>query len=357
MKKSTLLVAALLAAACATSTSAAMFTDFENYTSFEEGDNPAYTLNDPADYWDGEWNGGGDNGDTLTTVITDGVGFNGSKGLAVSSSGANNVGLYVFANESNGIVRDHTGAQYLRVWADFSEVEFRKANFGLVDGMYCLYSTDEVDTSWECKFYYSEDGAEWTEMVHGDDGCFGDAQGSYMLGMKGWFAVPVADFTIRNNANWEGYEALTPAPVNDVVGVYLFWDYSDNGVYTDTPFILDNMEFVADYTVFDYPLTAEEPAPAPEEPVVEEVPAVEETPVVEETPAPEVPAEEVVEEPAPEVVEEPVPEVVEEPAEEVVEEPVKETVEEAPATFDLGVMAAVAAVITGAGVVLGKKRR
>ena len=146
--------------------------------------------------------------------------------------------------------------------------------------------------------------------------------------------------------------------MNDVVGVYLFWDYSDNGVYTDTPFILDNMEFVADYTVFDYPLTAEEPAPAPEEPVVEEVPAVEETPVVEETPAPEVPAEEVVEEPAPEVVEEPVPEVVEEePAEEVVEEPVEETVEEAPATFDLGVMAAVAAVITGAGVVLGKKRR
>lgn len=357
MKKSTLALAALLAAACATSASAAMFTDFENYTSFEEGDNPAYTLNDPADYWDGEWNGGGDNGDTLTTVITDGVGFNGSKGLAVSSSGNSNAGLYLFATESNGIVRDHTGAQYLRVWADFSKVEFRKANFGVVDGMYCLFTTDEVDGAWECKFYYSEDGAEWTEMVHGDDGCFGDAQGSYMLGMKGWFAFPVADFTIRSNANWEVYEEKTPAGMNDVVGVYLFWDYSDGGVYADTPFILDNLEFVADYTVFDYPLTAEEPAAEEPAPVVEETPAEAEPEVVEEAPAPEVPAEE----PAP--AEEPVSEVVEEvpaeePAEEVVEEPVAEPVpEEAPATFDVGVMAAIAAVITGAGVVLGKKRR
>ncbi len=344
MKKSTLVLAALIAASCTTSASAAMFTDFENYTSFEPGENPAYSLNDPADYWHGEWNGMNENGDVLSAEITEGVGFNGSKGLAVSSSGNANAGLYLFATEGNGIVRDHTGAQYLRVWMDLSEVEFRKGNFGVVDGTYCLFTTDEVDAAWECKFYFSEDGAEWTEMLHGDDGCFGDAQASNMLGLKGWFAFPVADFTIRSNANWEVYEDKTPAGMNDVVGVYLFWDYSDNGVYTDTPFILDNLEFVADYTVFDYPLTAE--APAPEVPVVEETPA--EPEVVEEAPAPEVPAEEVVEEPAPEVVEEA-------PAEEVVEE--VPAAEEAPATFDLGVMAAIAAALTGAGVVLGKKRR
>ena len=355
MKKSTLLLAALMAAACATTTSAAMFTDFENYTSFEKGENPAFSLNDPSDYWDGEWNGMNENGDVLTTVITDGVGFNGSKGLAVSSSGNANAGLYLFATETNGITRDHTGAQYLRVWADFSEVELRKGNFGVVDGTYSLFTTDEVDAAWDCVFYYSEDGANWTEMLHGDDGCFGDAQASNVLGLKGWFAFPVANFTIRSSANWELYEDKTPATVNDVVGVYMFWDYSDGGVYSDVPFILDNLEFVADYTVFDYALTAEEPA-VEEAPVVEEAPAAEETPVVEEAPAAEeAPAEEVVEEPAPEVVEEPAAEVVEEVVEEVVaEEP---AAEEAPATFDLGVMAAIAAVITGAGVVLGKKRQ
>jgi len=89
----------------------------------------------------------------------------------------------------------------------------------------------------------------------------------------------------------------------------------------------------------------EEPAPAP---VVEEAPAAPETPVVEEAPAaPEAPAAE-------EVVEAPVEEVVEAPAEEPAE--VAEVVEEAPQTFDFGVIAAVAALVSAAGYALTKKR-
>ena len=75
--------------------------------------------------------------------------------------------------------------------------------------------------------------------------------------------------------------------------------------------------------------------PGKVEPVVEEV--VEE-PVAEEAPVEEAPAEEVVEEVA---------------VEEVVEAPV---VEEAPQTFDFGVIAAIAAVISLAGVKVSKKR-
>ena len=88
------------------------------------------------------------------------------------------------------------------------------------------------------------------------------------------------------------------------------------------------------------PVVEEEPAPAP---VVEETPAVEE-PVAEEPVAEEVPAEE----PAAEEVEEPV--VVEE---EVVEEA---PVEEAAETFDFGVIAVVAALVSAAGYAISKKR-
>ena len=84
----------------------------------------------------------------------------------------------------------------------------------------------------------------------------------------------------------------------------------------------------------------EEPAPAP---------AVEETPA-EEVPAEEPAAEEVVEAP----VEEPAEEVVEETVEEVVEE--EAPVEEAPQTFDFGVIAAAAAVLSLAGFAVSKKR-
>ncbi len=80
----------------------------------------------------------------------------------------------------------------------------------------------------------------------------------------------------------------------------------------------------------------EEPAPAPVE---------EPAPVVEEVPA---------EEPAAEVVETPVEEPAEEVVEEVAEAPAE--VEEAPQTFDVGVIAAVAALVSAAGYALTKKR-
>ncbi len=86
------------------------------------------------------------------------------------------------------------------------------------------------------------------------------------------------------------------------------------------------------------------PAPVVEEPAP--APVVEEPAPVEEEPAPvEEPAEEVVEAPAAEVVE-----AVEEPEE------VVEVVEEAPQTFDFGVIAAISALVSLAGVSLTKKR-
>ncbi len=251
MKKLTLAFAAILAASCATAASAAMYTDFESYKSFEAGGNPVYAFDDAADYWVGEWSGGGTTADTVTAEIAEGAGFNGSKALKVQSTGHENVGLYLFATADNAIATDHTGAAYLRVWADFSEIDFRKANFGTTDSTYSLFTTDEVDGAWECKYYYSADGAAWEEYAHGDDGCFGTGQAGTVYGMKGWFAFPVADFTIRSNANWEAYDDKTPANPADVSGVYLFWDY-DDATAAETPFYLDNLEFVADYKVFDY---------------------------------------------------------------------------------------------------------
>ncbi len=75
----------------------------------------------------------------------------------------------------------------------------------------------------------------------------------------------------------------------------------------------------------------------------------------------EAPAEETVEAPAEETVETPAEETVEAPAEETVETPTEETVEtpaeEAPQTFDVAVIAAVAAVVSAAGYAVSKKRR
>ena len=331
MKKAlSLILATLLAVAAAASASATVFTDFESYSSFEEGENASYTLLDPADYWDGAWDSADENGDELTCEIQDGVGVNGSKGLVVGSSGTSNAGLYLYATADNKIPTDYSGTAYLRVWADFTNVEFRKANFGVVDSAYSLYTTDETDGAWECKYYYSADGSTWTEYLHGSDGCFGDAQDTSVLGLKGWFAFPVADFTIRSNANWDAVDSLTTPDMSKIVGVYLFWDYSDNGEYAGQTFVLDDIELVADYTVLDV-------ATAETEAAVEETAAVDETVTVEE-------AETVAETAA--------------PAEttEIVEETVTDTAE-APQTFDAAVIATAAALVSACGYAVTKRRK
>ncbi len=106
----------------------------------------------------------------------------------------------------------------------------------------------------------------------------------------------------------------------------------------------------------NYAFPEQGPAAVEEAPVVEETPVVEEAPAVEETPVEEPAAEEVVEEApaAEEVAEEPA---AEEVVEEVVEAPAaEEVVEEAPQTFDFGVIAAAAALVSAAGYALTKKR-
>ena len=259
MKKTTLALSLLLAAACATSVSAATFTDFDSYTSFEGGGNPVYALDaDIMDYFAGEWAGEGGNGDNLTTEIADGAGFNGTKALKIASDGTENAAVILFATEGNGIATSYEGAKYLRVWADFSDVEFRKANFGVTSASYTLFTTDEVDGEWDAPFYYSPDGKTWTTMEHGGDGCFGTAQDTPMLGLKGWFAFPVSDFAVRADVNWDAVEDFAPCNPEDINGVYFYWDYTD-GSYVNTAFYLDNMEFVADYTAFDYALPEVDP--------------------------------------------------------------------------------------------------
>ncbi len=119
-------------------------------------------------------------------------------------------------------------------------------------------------------------------------------------------------------------------------GKHTFYLYAPTGMDDST------LKSCDVYTIELYGIPAEtaavEPEPVVVESVTEPVPAVEEIPEPDEAPV----VEEVVEAPAVEVVEE----VVEAPAE----------VEEAPQTFDFGVIAAVAALVSAAGYALSKKR-
>ncbi len=262
-------IISLLALLLALPVSAAVYTDFDSYTAFNAGGNPIYNGETPADYWVGAW----DSGELMPAsgiAIEEGKGCNGSKALALWEDGMDNQGLYLFATAANGIPTDYSGTVYLRAWLDLTNIGFRKANFGVTDSANNLYSTDEENANAaEWPFYYCPDGSTaWETYLHGGDGCFGDAQDSDVAGFKGWFAFPVSDFVIRENANPGALEPNTPAPMNDVKCVYFFWDYAEYLTGGDK-FYIDNLEFVTDYTVFEVPEpevveVVEEAAPAAE---------------------------------------------------------------------------------------------
>ena len=181
---------------------------------------------------------GGTLGGSLTAQVTDNKGANGSDALEViRSAGANN-------NSEVNILLDRElwakvgENQYLIVWMDLTNVDFRKACFGILPNGTTAgpYRTDDNDTV--TQFYYLADGAtEWTTMSHGSDGCFGTAQSSPMKGLKGYFAFKLTD--MKNGGTYLNADTL-------VTGVYMYLDLA-SGDYSGKPFYIDDISIVADY--------------------------------------------------------------------------------------------------------------
>ena len=146
--------------------------------------------------------------------------------------------------------------KYLVVWVDFTNVEMRKACFGLSDENGNIYRTDDDDGTYP-EFYYLADGAaEWETLKHGKDGCFGvgDDGSQSVKGKKGYFAFPVEDFQ-------KGKTAISADTVVD--GVYFFLTYPEDKVNTVVaePFYLDDFQLVEDYTTITEPDEPDTPAP------------------------------------------------------------------------------------------------
>jgi len=230
------------------------FTNFDSLTSpVTSLDSFAYGGKVSGDIYVGTWNSA--DGDSQSAYeLANNAGYNGSKGLTVWSGNKENQGLYVFGTDENKNTVTFPSMNYLRVWVDFSDVEFRKASFGLVAPSGDLYTTDENDGCDGLDFYYLADGSsEWVTYTHGSgDGCFGTAEQVPIHGFKGWLAFPVKDFTYRWGTGSESGTGGESYPHNNIAGVYLFWDY-DEKVDTGTKFTVDEFQLVKDYTVFtDY---------------------------------------------------------------------------------------------------------
>ncbi|MBO5119511.1 hypothetical protein J6B78_06335 [Methanocorpusculum sp.] len=226
---------------------------------------------------------------------------------AVAAIGKTAISGYTFVSGTTGFGNE--GPENL--WdgdtaTKFCSNEFPTTSIAALDGEYTIdgiimaTANDNAEynqrSPYEWAIYGSKDGAAWTAIAYGDDYFFEETNFTY-------YAAAV-----------------------DTTDAYKYIMFQSEGGLSGTFQVSEVVVCGA---------KVEAAAPVVEEPVVEE-PVVEE-PVVEEPVVEEVVEETVVEEP-------------------VVEEVVEETEEEAAQTFDFGVIAAVAALVSAAGYALSKKR-
>ena len=182
------------------------------------------------------WNGGALIGNA-TVSAQPGTGVGGSEAIQVTRNNKENM-EFVLDISNPGKLGNN---KYLVVWADFSNVEFRKACFGL-NTPNGYYRTDDAD--YRTPFYYLPDGAtslsQAQTLYHGLDGCFGngDSGAPNMEGKKGYFAFPVAYF-LSGSAR---LTADTP-----ITGLYFYASLKNDSKYFNRPFYFDDIRLVVDW--------------------------------------------------------------------------------------------------------------
>lgn len=192
--------------------------------------------------------------DQIVAELTVGRGLDGSGALGVTRNNFadnisdNNAEIRI-SLETPGLPGEN---RYLRVWMDLTgdgtAVDFRKACFGFLanNQISSPYRTDDLDSP--SPFYYLADGeTSWKTMQHGDDGCFGEAEGSSVRGLCGWFAFPL-EYMLRDS----------DAPSDDTVitDIYFYYCLSQASM-TGNRVYIDNISLVKDYTVFETTETPE----------------------------------------------------------------------------------------------------
>ena len=176
---------------------------------------------------------------TATVTTSSDHGVNNSESLKIERSETSN---FEFSFEITN--KGKAGAlKYLIVWADFSNVEFRKACFGLISDYQSVFRTDDTDTP--TPLYYLADGStEWQTLSHGNDGCFGtgDPGSQAMKGKKGYFAAPLEYISKLGTGKYISADS-------EVFGFY-FYGSLESGEYANIPFYIDSIMLVEDYTSF-----------------------------------------------------------------------------------------------------------
>lgn len=173
-------------------------------------------------------------------TLVDGKGADGSDAIEVVRGNNGSFDLYVEMTNKGKLGSN----KYLIVWADFTQIEFEKACFGVITeaGISVPYMTGFVKE--ETSFYYLADGeTEWQELKTSAEGYIGNGQGENyaMNGKKGYFAIPL---------EYCEYDLMELKESTLIAGFYFYGATEAKLTYRNKPFYFDSIMLVEDYTQF-----------------------------------------------------------------------------------------------------------
>ena len=180
--------------------------------------------------------GGGVSG-KLEITLVENKGVDGSEAIGISRG--NSDGFDFALSITKGKLGDN---KYLFLWADFTELDFSKATFGLLTekGMAAPSTSKFLKSS--APFYYLADGeTEWQELSYGENGCFGTESEDLesMHGKKGYFAFPIESL---------GYAEDSLTSDSLITAIYFCGNVEGKLSYRNKSFYIDEIMLVEDYT-------------------------------------------------------------------------------------------------------------
>ncbi|NLV82059.1 MAG: metallophosphoesterase family protein [Synergistaceae bacterium] len=149
--------------------------------------------------------------------------------------------------------KKYNGETYVRLYVDFTDVDWNMGSFGLIDNNGAVYQTrDNKGKEYMALFYLPDGETKWQNYTHSNQGRLGATQGTSLYNFKGWIALKVEDMLSATGpaTNPQKERNGTHLKTGDVLkGLYIKYNLLHDSMIKK-PFVFDEIAVTNEYWNF-----------------------------------------------------------------------------------------------------------
>lgn len=150
--------------------------------------------------------------------------------------------------------KKYSGEKYLRMWIDFTGIDWNMCGFGLINKEGALFQTsDNKGKDYFALFYLPDGQKKWKAYTLSNQGRIGATQAISLYNFKGWIALRVEDLIDGGGpaTNPQKERKGTSLRNGDVLKGFYFWYSLLHDSMIGKPFIIDDVCVTDDYSKFN----------------------------------------------------------------------------------------------------------